>query len=51
MQSSICGSGKESALVRALTFLKSVQNLTLPTGFGIKRYGELQVLWLGLIKE
>ena len=50
MQSSIRGSGKESALFRASTFLKSVQNLTLPSSFGTKRHGKLQALWLGSIK-
>lgn len=49
-QSSMRGRGNESSLVTLFTFLRSVQNLDVRSGFGISRQGELHALELGMAK-
>lgn len=44
------GRGYELGLVTLFTFLKSVQNLNVRSGFGISRQGELHALELGTAK-
>lgn len=44
VQSSTQGNGKESDIVTAFTFLKSVQKWGVPSAVGVKRQGELQGL-------
>lgn len=43
IQSSIRGNGKESGIVTEFTFLKSVQNLDVVSGFGTRIHGETQL--------
>lgn len=47
IQSSICGNGKESGTVTALTSLKSVQKRGVPSAVGASKHGELHELLLG----
>ena len=49
MQCVILGMRNESDFVLSLTFLKSVQNQNLPSCFGTKMHGELQLLCLASI--